>query len=69
MEVDHDEEYAGEHVLPGASFIVFRDERGWYWKAGAGLPLEQPQGPFKRGLEAYRAAVEMYDATFGEGRG
>jgi hypothetical protein len=66
MEIDHDEEYAGEHVMPGASFVVFRDEQGWFWEAGEGLPPEQPHGPFKRGLDAYRAAVEMYEATFGE---
>jgi hypothetical protein len=68
METDHDEDYAGEHVLPGASFLVFRDAKGWYWEAGSGLPQDKPQGPFKTGLDAYRAALEMYEATFGEGR-
>ena len=67
MEIDHNEDYAGEHVLPGASFVVFKDAKGWYWEAGAGLPREAPHGPYKRGLEAYRAAVQMYEATFGEG--
>ena len=65
---DHDQDYAGEHVLPGASFIVFRDENGWFWGAAAGLPREAPHGPFKTGQDAYRAAVEMYEATVGEGR-
>jgi hypothetical protein len=66
MEKDRDDEdYAGDHALPKASFLIFQDTKGWYWEGGVGLSQEQPHGPFKTGREAYRAAVEMYEATFG----
>mgnify|MGYP003581213484 CR=1 FL=1 len=66
METDYDnEDYAGEHALPKASFLIFRDAKGWFWEAGTGLPQEEARGPFKTGLEAYRAALEMYEASFG----
>jgi hypothetical protein len=69
MEADHNEDYAGEHVLPGASFVVFKEAQGWYWKAESGLPFEGPKGPFNTALNAYKAAIKTYEAKFGLGSG
>jgi hypothetical protein len=62
--LDKDEDYAGEHVLPDASFLVFTDAEGWYWEGGPGWPQQKRHGPFETGLQAYRAALKVYDATF-----
>jgi hypothetical protein len=62
---DEDEDYAGEHVLPGASFLVLKDAGGWYWEGGPGSSSRQRHGPFETGLQAYRAALQKYDASFG----
>jgi hypothetical protein len=65
--MNHEDDYAGEHMLPDASFSVFKETEGWYWKSGLGLSFEGARGPVKTAQDAYDAAIETYEAKYGRG--